>query len=138
MNKNVLLAAWSGLFVACAGLGFVPAPTGFLKFLCTALSVLFFIPGALLLWLSRRQGDRHTICLIRNLSGLSLGLTLVFLLANVLSVLLPQAAGDFLHVMLAIVSVPMFSSGLWALSLFFWACLLFSSVELLSKMKKKS
>ena len=67
MNKKVLFVLWGVLFILCAGLGFMPEPQGALKILMTALSVLFFLPPAVLLY----RSDRDTSLLIRNLSALS-------------------------------------------------------------------
>ena len=137
MRKTGLLAAWGGLFVICAGLGFLPEPQGALRGLLIALAVVFFLPGALLLWQGRRQKDDDAIRLVRNLSALSLGLTLALLVANVASVLAPETVGDLLHGVLGVVSVPMFCGQVWVMSLFLWACLLICSLRLLSKKKQR-
>ena len=137
MRKTGLLAAWGGLFVICAGLGFLPEPQGALRGLLIALAVGFFLPGALLLWQGRRQKDDDAIRLVRNLSALSLGLTLALLVANVASVLAPETVGDLLHGALGVVSVPMFCGQVWVMSLFFWACLLICSLRLLPKKKRR-
>lgn len=130
MNKKTLFAAWAVLFVLCAGLGFIPEPQGFAKAVLVMLSVAFFVPPILLL----RQGDQDTRKLVRNLSALSLGLTLVLLVLNFLSVRMPEAVGDMLHGMLVMVSSPMVCSQYWVLSMFLWACLLFAGI---SKLKGK-
>ena len=49
MNKKGLFVLWGVLFVSCAGLGFVPQPTGGLKWLLGLLGLLFFAPPVLLL-----------------------------------------------------------------------------------------
>lgn len=137
MRKTGLLAAWGGLFVICAGLGFLPEPQGALRGLLIALAVVFFLPGALLLWQGRRQKDDDAIRLVRNLSALSLGLTLALLVANVASVLAPETVGNLLHGALGVVSVPMFCGQVWVMSLFLWACLLICSLRLLPKRKRR-
>ena len=48
MKKSFLLALWGGMFILCAGLGFVPDPTGAWRVLLTLLAVAFFVPPALL------------------------------------------------------------------------------------------
>ena len=133
MKKNVLLPLWGGLFVLCAGLGFIPEPEGAAAALLTVLSVLFFIPPALLLYQADKDADTHTIALIRNLSMLSLILTAVVLILNFLSATGGEFVGNVLHYLLVIVSAPMICSGYWALSLFLWACLLTVSRKLLKK-----
>ena len=129
MRNKTLYAAWAVLFALCAGLGFIPEPQGFGKAVLVILSLACFVPPFLLL----RQGSRNTRVLVRNLSSLSLGLTLALLVLNFLSVRLPVAVGDMLYGMLVMVSSPMVCSQFWALSMFLWACLLFTAV---SKLKQ--
>ena len=137
MNRKNLFAAWGGLFIICAGLGFIPGfaeeVAGALRALLVLLSLAFFVPPALLLYVAYRDRDVHTLKLVRNLSALSLGLTLAVLVGNVLSALGPELLGTLLHCILIVVSTPMLCSGYWALSLFLWACLLMVSLTLLRK-----
>ena len=125
MNRKVLFALWGVLFILCAGLGFLPEATGWM----TALSILFFLPPALLLY----KGDKNTVLLVRNLSLLSLGVTLVTLILNFVLAVSSETLGNILHSVLTIVSAPMICSGFWVLSLFLWACLLMASLKLLKK-----
>ena len=131
MKKSTLFGLWAGLFIICAGLGFIPAPAGVLRFLLTALSIGFFVPPVVLLYWAKQTGDGHTLQLLRNLSALSLLATMVLLVLNFLSAFWPKFWGDLLHGMLVVVSSPMVCSGYWALSLFGWACLLMVSLKLL-------
>ena len=131
MNKKMLFTLWGVLFILCAGLGFISVPEGAVKGLMTALSVLFFLPPVLLLW----KADRETSLLIRNLSLLSLGVTLVTLILNFVMAVSSEFLGNVLHYILVIVSAPMICSGYWVLSLFLWACLLMVSLK---KTGKKS
>ena len=133
MSKKALFALWGVLFILCAGLGFIPEPAGFGRGLLTVLAIVFFIPGIMLLYRAKRQKDRETVTLIRNLSAASLGLTLLMLVANFLSLGVGEAVGDALYAVLVIVSSPMVCSGYWLLSLFLWACLLVVSLEILKK-----
>ena len=125
MNKKTHFALWGVLFVLCAVLGFIPEPQGFLKGLMTALSVLFFLPPFLLLY----RSDRETAMLIRNLSLLSLGVTLVTLILNFVLAVSSEFLGNVLHYILVVVSAPMICSSYWVLSLFLWACLLMVSLK---------
>ena len=125
MNKKVFFALWGVLFILCAGLGFIPAPQGGLKALMTAVSLLFFLPPAVLLY----RADRNTTLLIRNLSALSLGVTLLTLILNFVLAVSSETLGNILHYVLVIVSAPMICSGYWVLSLFLWACLLMVSLK---------
>ena len=133
MKQKVLTILWGGLFIVCAGLGFIPEPEKSMQALMTAASVLFFLPPTLLLYDAGRNRDRATILLIRNLAAISLGLTMVLLILNFLTVLSSEALGLILHYVLIIVSCPMICSGHWAMSLFLWACLLTASLRQLKK-----
>lgn len=133
MNKKILTVLWAGLFIVCAGLGFIPEPEGTVRIVLTVLSLVFFLPPALLLYGAGKQQDKATAQLIRNLAVLSLGLTLVLLILNFLTVLSSQALGQTLHYVLTIVSAPMICSGHWAMSLFLWSCLLTASLKQLKK-----
>ena len=129
MNKKLLYAFWVGLFILCACCGFIQEPEGTAQLLLTTVSILFFLPPALLLWDAGKQKDLHTLKLIRNLSALSLGMTLVLLVLNFLTAMQSEFLGQVLHYILVIVSSPMICSGHWALSLFLWACLLTASFK---------
>ena len=131
MKKPVLFALWGGMFILCAGLGFIQTPSAYAQNLMTLAAVLFFVPPALLLWQSRQ--DRHTLSIVRNLALLSLGLTVVLIVLNILSVTASAAVGDLLHGVLTVVSSPMLCSGSWALSLFLWACLMIVSLSFLKR-----
>ena len=133
MNKKVLTVLWAGLFIVCAGLGFIPEPEGAVRIVLTVLSLVFFLPPALLLYDAGTRRDKSAVQLIRNLAVLSLGLTLVLLILNFLTVLSSQALGQILHSILTIVSTPMICSGHWAMSLFLWSCLLTASLKQLKK-----
>lgn len=133
MNQKILSALWGGLFIVCAGLGFIPEPEGSLQILLTVLSLLFFLPPALLLYHAVRKQDKASIQLIRNLAGLSLGLTVVLLILNFLTVFTSEILGQILHYVLTIVSCPMICSGHWVMSLFLWACLLSASQKQLKQ-----
>ena len=129
MKKSSLMAVWGIFYIICAGLGFIPEPEGAVRIFLTVISVLFFVPPAIFLYDAFSGRDRKTILLIRRLSALSLGVTLVLLIANFLAALTSEWLGTVLHVLLAICSAPMFCSNYWILSLFLWAVLLVSSMQ---------
>lgn len=138
MKKKSLFIAWGGLFIICAGLGFIPGfqdeLSGILQAVLTLFSLAFFVPPAMLLYAAGKEKDVHTLKLVRNLAALSLALTLVTLVLNFLSVMGSELMGSILYSILIIISAPMVCSGYWALSLFLWACLLMVSI---SQLKKK-
>ena len=133
MNTKILLASWGGMFILCAGLGFIPEPEGGLRLLMTAISVLFFLPPALLIHQARKTGAISMIILIRNLAAVSLVLTSVLLIGNFLSAMSSAVIGNVLYYMLIVVSSPMICSGYWVLSLFLWAYLLMVCLKTLKK-----
>ena len=129
MKNRFLYALWGALFILCAGLGFIPESDGGLKFLRTGLSILFFLPPALLIWKARQERNRAPLLLVRNLSIASLSLSVALIIANFLTVFRSQLLGDILHGILVVVSSPMICGGHWAMSLFLWACLLIASLK---------
>lgn len=133
MNQKPLFALWGGLFILCARLGFIPEPSGAVRVLLTLLSLAFFVPPALLLHRAVQEKNTDTVKLVRNLSALSLGLTLILLIFNFLSALRSEVLGNILYWILVMVSSPMACSGYWALSLFLWACLLMVSLKVLRR-----
>ena len=138
MSKKVLFSLWGGSFILCAGLGFIPGFSdtvgGGAQGVLTVLSVLFFLPPGLIVWNGAKTKDVHSLKLVRNLSALSLGLTLLVLILNMLAAVGSEILGNVLHGILIIVSTPMVLSGFWALSLFLWACLLLASGSMVKKM----
>ena len=129
MKNKTLYILWAVLFVLCAVLGFFRETVTEGTWLMTLLSVLFFAPPGTLLWRARKGKDDHTRLLIRNLSGASLGLTLVLLVANLMAALGSEWLGNFLDALLTVLSTPMKASGYWALSLFLWAFLFIASLK---------
>lgn len=123
-TNKILFALWAGLFIICAGLGFIPEPEGALRLFLTALAILFFLPPAVLLYRARANADKALCRLLHFLAALSLSATLALLILNLLSALRSEFLGKLLHYILIIVSSPMICGGNWAMSLFFWACLL--------------
>lgn len=127
MKNRVLFPLWGGLYLLCASLGFVTSPSAVLIVLMALLALIFFVPGAVLLYRGVWGKNAKSRKQVRLISGISLGLTLIFLVANFLSVLAPEPVGNLLHVLLVLVSVPMFCLRYWAASLFLWACLFIGS-----------
>ena len=129
MKRKTLYALWAALFIVCAAFGFIPEPEDTAAAALTFLSIGFFLPPALLLY----GAEKNDILLIRNLSALSLGLTLLLLILNFFAAFRSETLGQILHYVLVIVSCPMICSGHWAMSLFFWACLLMASLRQLRR-----
>ena len=134
MSNTVLYALWGGLYVLCAGLGFVTEPGATLRLLMILLSLGLFVPPLVLNHRSGKKKDRRTLMLVRNLSGLWLMLASILLVSNFLSVLASEAVGNVLHVLLVLVASPLVASDNWALTIFCWACVFFDAW---TKMRKK-
>ena len=111
---------WGILYALCFGFGFIPEPEGITAWAMTGLGIVFFVPGFVLLCLDQKK-------VVRLISAVSLGATMVTVMLNFLSVNASTGTGDFLYVLLGLVSTPMFCARIWVLSLFLWACLLMSS-----------
>ena len=124
MKKKILYGSWLALYGLCAGLAHMAAPTARQATAHTLLSILFFVPAAILLIQALREKDAKTLRVLRIVSISSLGLTLIALIANVSSVLASTLLGNILYELLIFVSVPMICSRHWIISLFLWACLL--------------
>ena len=129
MIRKLLFALWAVLFSLCAGLGFIPEPEGLMAAVLTCISLVSFLPPWILLYRAGKSGSIADILLIRNLSALSLGMTLAALIANFLTAFSSETVGQILYYVLIIVSSPMVCSGHWATSLFLWACLLTISLK---------
>lgn len=129
MKKSTLLLIWGILYIICAGLGFIPEPQGMVRAMLFLVSLLFFLPPAVLLYRGKTQGDRDAVRLVRWLSAASLGLTLTGLCGNILAALGGDALGNIMHILLGLVSAPMFCSNFWVVSLFLWAVLLITSFK---------
>ena len=129
MSYKVLYALWGGLFALCAGLGFVSEPQGVLKWCLQALTVVFFLPGCLILLKANREDNRHHRAVVRNLCLGSLGATVVLFALNLMSVGWSELMGNVLYAALVVVSSPMVCGGGYVLSLFLWGCLLMAALS---------
>ena len=137
MKRYRLYLIWGALFILCAGFGFIQEPDGAMKALLVMLSAGFFVPPVMLLWQGKLHRDQGKLRLVRNLSALSLGLTLAALILNFLSVFLSASWGNFLYGLLVVLSTPMVCSQYWAPTMFVWACLLLTSMTLLKRINKE-
>lgn len=124
MKKIVLYCIWALFYVICACLGFISEPTQPQATAMTVMAIIFFVPSAVLLFDALRKQDRKLILLLRWISALSLGLTVVMLICNFMTVYASQTTGDVMFYILNLVSVPMVCSQHYVLSLFLWACIL--------------
>ena len=133
MTKKKLYIAWAAMFVLCAALGFIPAPKGAAYWSMFLFSLIFFVPPTILLYKAGKGRDKKELQRIRLISLISLGLTLLVLALNFLSVDATEAAGIAVYYILIIVSSPMVCGQVWVVSLFLWGCLLTASWQELRK-----
>jgi len=132
MKDKHLYLYWLYLFILCAALGFIPAGRSpLVTALLALLSIAFFIPGGMLLYRGIRRRERAHLKTILLLSLCSLVLTLVLFIANTLTVLAPHniLLGNVMNTLLVLFSAPMMCAPYQFLSMFGWACLLFTAIS---------
>ena len=127
VKELILYAAWLCLYILCVGLGTVEEVEGAGKVFFVLTSLVFFLPGIVLLVLGRKEQNRKMILRVRIAAICSLALTVIVFCANVIAVGASGQVGNFLNDLLNLVSAPMFCAQYWVLSLFCWACLLSAS-----------
>ncbi len=128
MKQKTLYPIWGLLYILCVVLGFLEQRNGALDIALIVVSVGFFVPGVLLLIDAYKESDKKALLRLRYISLGSLVLTMVLLMAGIAAARSGSVVlGDVLHYLLAVVSAPMLCSGVWALSIFLWACLFIAS-----------
>ena len=126
VTNRILYIIWAVLYVLCIVFSAIAEPVGGWLIPELLLSLVFFVPPAMLLYRGVRNSHGFTLRLIRNLSIAVLAATTVTLCMTFLSVGMRASTefGVFLQILLMIVSAPMLCSPVWGISLFFWACLM--------------
>lgn len=128
MKSKNLYPIWALLYILCVCLGAISQRNTVLDIIFTLISLCFFIPPALLLIQALRSEDHKTLRALRLISIGSLGLTLLAMVGNILSVLASETLGNILYIVLLAVSSPMLCCKYWVLPLLLWAMLLFSTM----------
>ena len=121
MKTKQYWIAWAYLFVLCAVLGFLPEPTGGLRWIFMAIGLAFFVPGIVLAYQADVRDRVEVIRQVKWVSIIALIVAVVMILANIASTLLPDAWGIVLQWMLNIFASPMGCGQSPALTLFGWA-----------------
>ena len=129
MKEKILYALWACLYILCAGLGTAEHAEGLGKLLFMLSSLIFFLPGVALLVLGYKEKAPKICTRVFVIATVSLSLTLALLVVNFLCVSVSAQTGKLLNDLLLLVSVPMFCAQNWVLSLFVWACLLYSALS---------
>ena len=127
-NTKLLWYLWAAMYAICTVCGYISIVPDFLGGLFTLLSLGFFVPPALLIYKAVQDKNRKILQIIRNLSLISLGLTLGVLLLNLATVTASENWGLAMYLILNLVSSPMICSQVWVVGLFGWACLLMGSI----------
>ena len=102
------------------------------------MGIASFLPAGLLLKAAADRQDKPNLRRIRNISIVSLSLTVLLYALNVLSVLMSEVWGNVFYILLVLGSTPMICMQVWVLSLFGWAMLMWTSVTLLKSAKASS
>lgn len=127
MKEKILYCIWACMYILCVGLSFITPANTISTAALTVISLLFFVPGAMILYDARKTDNKKGILRVRVISALSLGLTAVTLIATFLCVTASKEIGELLYELLILVSAPMICSQYWFISLFLWACLFAAS-----------
>jgi hypothetical protein len=127
MKDKTLYILWGCGYLLCAGLGFIPNPTGAAYGALFFVGLLFFIPPSMLLYRAIRRKDLKLLRLIRGISLGSLIATFVAIVLNIMSYSATAFVGDAMHALLVLVSVPMMCGQVWMVSMFCWACLMYTA-----------
>lgn len=127
MKEKHLYWIWLCLYILCAGLGMITERNLAGNILLTALSLIFFIPGILLLHKGITKNNIKLLLQVRIVSLVSLALTLSLIVLNIVLVFAGETVGRLLNDLLILVSAPMFCCYLRGISPFLWACLFVSS-----------
>lgn len=136
MKKMILYGFWVFFYLICGFLGLIQPESSLQTAAMVVVSLLFFVPPGVLLAIAIRSGDRKTMLRLRMISILSLSLTLLFFVLNILAVGASESTGNALYYILNFVSVPMVCSRFYVLSMFLWACLLIASLPKIWKKTK--
>lgn len=136
MKTKQLYLYWLYLFIFCAAMGFIRERGPLVTALLALLSLVFFVPGGLLMYRGIKNHDRKLVRNVMLICICSLGLTLVLFIANILTALAPNndLLGRIFQAILVVFSTPMMCSPYQFISMFLWACLLFTGISYWKKL----
>ena len=124
MKEKLLYIIWGCMAVLCIGLGTLETEELMIRIPMMVLAVMFFLPAGILLYDTITKKNRKGVLRLRWISLISLALTLVMLIAFILTAATGNPAADVLYDILLVVSCPMICAQQWLISLFLCACLL--------------
>ena len=133
MNTKVKViisyCVWLCLYILCVGLGTVENAEGAAKVFFILTALIFFLPGAYILYLGLHDKNKKVILGVRITAICSLALTMIVFCVNVIAVSASGSVGRDLYDLLNVVSAPMFCAQYWIVSLFLWASLFSASFK---------
>ena len=124
MKKRILYIIWLCMAILCIGLGTLETDELTLQIPLAAIGIVFFVPPAIVIYDALESRDRKEVLRLRLISIASLVLTVVSLIAFVLTAAVGAEIADLLYDLLNILSCPMLCCQQWLISLFLWGCLL--------------
>ncbi|MBE6957553.1 MAG: hypothetical protein E7447_00170 [Ruminococcaceae bacterium] len=140
-NTMKLWISWAAAFALCTICGLIPTgESSVLGLFVMLLGMAFFIPPALLIRYVVSKKRTTPLVYVRNISLLSLGLTLIMIILNLATYNASEPVQLIARWLLALVYAPMgcLPDQIWFLSLFGWACVLMASLQYLQKQGPRS
>ena len=129
MKDRTLNLIWLYLYILCAALGFIPEPQGLLQAMLALAAICFFIPPSVLIYRGVRHHAPKHLRRVQSLSILSLALTTVLYVANILSVAASDLMGSILNAALTVLAAPALTFPIPIVPIFGWACLLVTCLK---------
>ncbi len=124
MSNKTWYWIWGGMYAICAVLGFIPGPQGALYWLLFGISLLFFVPPAVILRQAVTAKDRRSIKIMRTVCLTWFAVMLFLLILNLGSIGASAAAGAAVYYFLVVLASPMICSQIWVVPMFLFGCLL--------------
>lgn len=131
-NTMKLWISWAAAYVICTIGGLIPTAEGSaFGLVLMLLGMAFFIPPALLIRYVLKKKRTTPLIYVRNISIISLALTLAMILLNLATYNAPDGLQLVCRWLLALVYAPMgcLPEQIWYLSLFGWACVLMTALQ---------
>lgn len=139
-NTMRLWILWAATYVLCTICGLIPIREGSIIGLgVMLLGMAFFIPPALLIYYVVKKKRTTPLTYVRNISLISLVLTLISYVLNIVTYNAPQWLQLVANWMKALVCTPMncLPEQIQLLSVFGWACLLMTTLQYLQDPAQK-
>lgn len=134
MKTKRLYYSWLCLFILSAAMGFIREPGPLVSILMVLVALGFYVPGGMLLYHGISRGQRKHLRNVLIFGIASLLVTVVLFCAYLFAVVYgSQLLHNILYALLVIVSAPMMCGQVMALSIFLWACMIFTAIAFWKK-----